>query len=190
MAKRKIRRGKAPVPMGAQEVDIETFIAGIDNAYQAGEFDEEIEAEHELAPSKDEEGRRKEDTIYDVLLNVFHDAASNWSARSKDTGVPSKFFITIQPSAQPQGKYIGSICMALHFSCMGRGQRVCEKHYGLVTMQDLHKDDWKVSLVQEMITELFGITSIFIQTKWRVSHSDVVKYQVKKGEAKRKDKKD
>ena len=40
-----------------QEVDIETFIAGIDNAYQAGEFDEEIEEEHQLEQSKDEDGK-------------------------------------------------------------------------------------------------------------------------------------
>lgn len=192
MAKSKAPRKKrnTGVPLGATPVDMETFIAGIDNAYNSGEFDEEIAEEHqELQQTLDEKGTPKVDTLYDVLIDVFQKAADDWAKKSAVTGFPSKFFISIKPVPKQEGEYAAIICMALHYSCMGRGKLICEKFYGCRTFEDFKKDDWKAVLVQSMITELFGISALFLQAKEGISSSDIMKVQIQKGAKKAKAKK-
>jgi hypothetical protein len=169
-------------PLGSTPIDIETFIDGIDANYKAGEYDEELE--QELAPTE-VNNIRKVDTIYDVLIDVFHQAADEFAVRNGGIG---RFYLTIKPQAFQEGDYVAIITMSLNYqSVVSGGQLVCEKKFGLVTLEQLSEDNWKASLVKEMITELFSITSLFIEAKKDVKHSDVIKMKVREGDKRRKE---
>jgi hypothetical protein len=181
------KRQEPSIPLGMTPVDIDTFIAGIDASMANGEFDDDLEEmERELVPSEPEE--KREDTVFDVMLAVFYDAARAWNEKSIKTDNPSNFKLIIQPQPYTEGEYAVIISMKLLFQNAIGGLLVCEKKYGCVALNDLQKDDWKIALLREMITELFGMTSLFIQAKQSINTSDILKYQVRKGDNKRKGK--
>ena len=186
MAKKGKIRPIDTAPMGSTPIDIETFIAGIDLGMENGEFDNEIE--QELMPSEDDEGLRRKDTIYDAFMDVFHQAADGWQQRShKNGGTGSRFFLTIKPQAYNEGEYVALISMTLNYqSVTTGGQMVCEKKFGVRALDDLSRDDWKISLLGEMIIELFAITSLFIDAKKGVTKKENVIAQIREGEKKRK----